>query len=90
MDNAITHNSLGFSVGPVTHTFKYALVNGKPKKNLSVAVLEYIFTKKRNKIISKPLIDWGKVDSRIYSIEELTKEEYEEYIKGIAKNKKEA
>ena len=50
MDNAITHNSLGFSVGPVMHTFKYALVNGKPKKNFSIAVLEYIFTKRKNKI----------------------------------------
>lgn len=90
MDNAITHNSLGFSVGPVIHTFKYALVNGKPKKNFSVAVLEYTIKRKKNKIISEPLIDWDKVDSHIYSIEELTKEEYEEYIKGIAKNKKEA
>ena len=78
MDNAITHNSLGFSVGPVTHTFKYAFVNGKPKKNFSVAVLEYIIKRKKNKIISEPLIDWDKVDSHIYSIEELTKEEYEE------------
>lgn len=90
MNNAITHNNFEFSVGPVTHTFKYALVNGKPKKNFSVAVLEYIIKRKKNKIISEPLIDWDKVDSHIYSIEELTKEEYEEYIKGIVKNKKEA
>ena len=78
MDNAITHNSLGFSVGPVTHTFKYALVNGKPKKNFSVAILGYIITEKKYKTISKPYIDWDKVDGHIYSIEELTKEEYEE------------
>lgn len=90
MDNAITHNSLGFSVGPVMHTFKYALVNCKPKKNFSVAILGYIITEKKYKTILKPYIDWDKVDSHIYSIKELTKEEYEEYIKGIAKNKKEA
>lgn len=89
MNNAIIHNNFEFLVGPVTHTFKYALVNGKPKKNFSVAVLGYIITKKKNKIISEPLVDWDKVDSPIYSIEELTKEEYEEYIKRIAKNKKE-
>ena len=78
MDNAITHNSLGFSVGPVMHTFKYALVNCKTKKNFSVAILGYIITEKKYKTISKPYIDWDKVDSHIYSIEELTKEEYEE------------
>ena len=47
MDDAITHSGIEFSVGSVTHTFKYALVNGNPKKNFSVAVLEYILTKKK-------------------------------------------
>lgn len=61
-----------------------------PKRIFLLLFLGYIITEKKYKTISKPYIDWDKVDSHIYSIKELTKEEYEEYIKGIAKNKKEA
>lgn len=75
MDNTAIYISSRVLLNPSIYAFKYALVNEKPKKNFS---------------ISKPYIDWDKVDSHIYSIKELTKEEYEEYIKGIAKNKKEA
>lgn len=90
MDNTAIYISSRVLLNPSIYTFKYALVNEKPKKNFSVAILGYIITKKKYKTISKPYIDWDKVDSHIYSIKELTKEEYKEYIKGIAKNKKEA
>lgn len=89
MDNTAIYINSKVLINPTIYVFKYALVNKKPKKNFSVAILGYIITKKKYKTISKPYIDWDKVDSHIYSIEELTKEEYEEYIKGIAKNKKE-
>lgn len=90
MDNTAIYISSRVLLNPSIYTFKYALVNEKPKKNFSVAILGYIITEKKYKTISKPYIDWDKIDSHIYSIKELTKEEYEEYIKGIAKNKKEA
>ena len=90
MNNTAIYISSKVLLNPTIYVFKYALVNEKPKKNFSVAILGYIITKKKYKTSSKPYIDWDKVDSHIYSIEELTKEEYEEYIKGIAKNKKEA
>lgn len=90
MDNTAIYISSRILLNPSIYTFKYALVNENPKKNFSVAILGYIITEKKYKTMSKPYIDWDKVDSHIYSIKELTKEEYEEYIKGIAKNKKEA
>ena len=89
MDNTAIYISSRVLLNPSIYAFKYALVNGKPKKNFSVAILEYIITEKKYKTISKPYIDWDNVDGHIHSIEELTKEEYEEYIKGIAKSKKE-
>lgn len=89
MDNTEIYISSRALLNPNTYIFKHALVNGKPKKNFAVAILGYIITEKKYKTISKPYIDWDKVDGHIYSIEELTKEEYEEYIKGIVKNKKE-
>ena len=90
MDNTAIYISSKVLLNPGIYAFKYALVNEKPKNNFSVAILGYIITEKKYKTISKSYIDWDKVDSHIYSIKELTKEEYEEYIKGIAKNKKEA
>lgn len=49
MDNTAIYISSRVLLNPNTYIFKYVLVNGKPKKNFSVAILGYIITEKNIK-----------------------------------------
>lgn len=49
MDNTAIYISSRVLLNPSIYTFKYALINEKPKKNFSVAILGYIITEKKYK-----------------------------------------